>query len=533
MKSIFKENNVDSKKIFDKETFLFAFLGTIICHGEIIFNKISWHDDMAMTFSAWGQALSHGRWLNHFMIKLLEKVAGGESLGVPNGIIVGFSIAVMSCLLFYIFGIFNKYVRIALMVVFIGLPAVAANFGYMSASGMNFIGLMLCVLALYFMYEMVENDYSKGKGILLFIAASFLACLAIGQYQCFFTYYLSLLLTYLIKICVDHEEKFSKFFAKFFGFIFSVFLALVFYLIILKISLSATGAELADYSGIDSFGLGTPLDYWHRVCFAYLGFIKPSETGYATMFPFHFSGWHILLLIFIVVVVGYYLISKLAKKKIKEVIELIICLILFPLAINFNFVLFGTDGDYHAIHALHMYQMILTFALPFIFLCSKDFKVNWDNDRKIIKYFFRTLFISMTALTFVIGCFYVRYDNFCYMTNEMRQEKAISYLTTLRSRIESTEGYDSSMLICFINDMHKVNLADDVRAQYDYPATYPFDSAIINSNYWYYYMMLWIGWQPPTGDSSWFENDERVQAMPSYPSDGSIQIIDGSVVVKF
>lgn len=35
------------------------------------------------------------------------------------------------------------------------------------------------------------------------------------------------------------------------------------------------------------------------------------------------------------------------------------------------------------------------------------------------------------------------------------------------------------------------------------------------------------------GDESVYVNDPREQVMPAYPADGSIQILDGNVVVKF
>ena len=64
MKNPFIEKNVDTAKVFDRNVLLFSLLGTVIIHGEIIFNKIAWHDDMAVTYTAWGLPLEHGRWLN-------------------------------------------------------------------------------------------------------------------------------------------------------------------------------------------------------------------------------------------------------------------------------------------------------------------------------------------------------------------------------------------------------------------------------------------------------------------------------------
>lgn len=530
-----KKINVASDIIFDKFTFLFALLGTILANGEIIFNKIAWHDETMLVYSGWKIPLEHGRWLNFLFIKFLENFAGAESLSVPNGIIVGLCIGAMSCMIFYLFGIYNKYIRAALIFVFISIPVVAANFGYMSWSGMNFIGLLLCVVSLFIIARTLDKSCTGKKMLIGFLAASVIAGCAVGQYQCFVTFYITLLLTYLIKLCIDRDMKGKSFAAIFIYFILAVAAALVFYLIVLKIFLAANHAELSDYAGISSYGKGSVADYLARIQFSYLGFVQPSATEYATMFPFHWNGWHIILLILIAAISIYYFVQILRRKKVGKFIQLLICLAVFPLAINLNFVLYGSglEKDYHFVHALHMYQMIMLFVLPFLFLCNADMKSQMESDKKKVQYFFKTMLIAMTAFTFIMGGLYVRYDNFCYMESEVRQEKAIAYFTTLRARVESVEGYDPSMTVYFMNQIHKENNVDEVTANYDYPATFPFDFMIINSNYWYEYMDLWTGWRPPMGDESVYVNDPREQVMPAYPADGSIQILDGNVVVKF
>ena len=165
-----KKINVASDIIFDKFTFLFALLGTILANGEIIFNKIAWHDETMLVYSGWKIPLEHGRWLNFLFIKFLENFAGAESLSVPNGIIVGLCIGAMSCMIFYLFGIYNKYIRAALIFVFISIPVVAANFGYMSWSGMNFIGLLLCVVSLFIIARTLDKSCTGKKMLIGFLA---------------------------------------------------------------------------------------------------------------------------------------------------------------------------------------------------------------------------------------------------------------------------------------------------------------------------------------------------------------------------
>lgn len=65
----------------------------------------------------------------------------------------------------------------------------------------------------------------------------------------------------------------------------------------------------------------------------------------------------------------------------------------------------------------------------------------------------------------------------------------------------------------------------------------PYDfSTNINAYNWTYYMKIWCGYSPTQiseDDILVLSQSEEVKAMPSYPDDGSIRIIDEIIVVKF
>ena len=131
---------------------------------------------------------------------------------------------------------------------------------------------------------------------------------------------------------------------------------------------------------------------------------------------------------------------------------------------------------------------------------------------------------------------YARYDNQCYLKDALHQQEAISYYTTLITRIKSQPGYRPEMEVFFVN-------ADD-----------PEDSTVYNIDeldfirinpYWHnsmeylhcptreVFMRVWCGADFPWGWSALVESLPEVQAMPAYPADGSIRIIDDAVIVKF
>ena len=61
-------------------------------------------------------------------------------------------------------------------------------------------------------------------------------------------------------------------------------------------------------------------------------------------------------------------------------------------------------------------------------------------------------------------------------------------------------------------------------------------SEIINDNSWIDYMRYWCGFEPRLVDDVTMknlQNDNFVKMMPCYPDDGSISVINDTVVVKF
>lgn len=131
--------------------------------------------------------------------------------------------------------------------------------------------------------------------------------------------------------------------------------------------------------------------------------------------------------------------------------------------------------------------------------------------------------------------FYFQYANQCYLRANLQQSETIAWCNTLISQIKSVEGYNDDFQIAYINRENK----DDKTAYQSTPIQgivlnpYNFDD-LYNNYTWRSYMMVWCGFcQPEISDYSVYDNHPAIEAMPSYPDDGSIKIIDNVVVVKF
>lgn len=70
--------------------------------------------------------------------------------------------------------------------------------------------------------------------------------------------------------------------------------------------------------------------------------------------------------------------------------------------------------------------------------------------------------------------------------------------------------------------------------QFDEIFIYPYNSSeFINDYNWKITMQLWCGFEPETLTSFDYMQMPEVMQMPNYPDEGSIKVIDGTVIVKF
>ena len=159
---------------------------------------------------------------------------------------------------------------------------------------------------------------------------------------------------------------------------------------------------------------------------------------------------------------------------------------------------------------------------------------DWTD---ITSKFFRRLLSMGTAFILTIsGIMYIRYDNQCYMKTTFQQQEAISWNTTLVTRIESTVGFRDELPVAFVNrrNMQDRNLYN--LEELDFLTLAPYDENIygyLNDWAWEAFLARWCGFQPQTVDPTEVAAWPEVETMPSYPDDGSIRIIRDVLVVKF
>ena len=487
----------------------------IAAHGYMMFHKISFHDDAVSSFYL-GGTYGMGRWMLGICGKVLNLLGGNYSLPLFNGLMSILLIGFAGCVLIDMFGLKKSSTCVALGGIMVTIPAIASLFGYMFTSFPYMFGMFLSVAGAY----TICHAKRMRRWVSLAIGSGMI-CLAVGIYQPYFAVAAALVLLYMIVENLKETEKsFGAFIKEAMYNLASLLLSLILYFALNKFFLWFLQMELYDYQGVSNFGIVSFSDYIDRICLAYGEFFVPSNLAVHSVYPqvMRYVYWIILLMIAVLLSGRLW---KIFRQNVGRGIQCLILLLLFPLAVNLIFVL----ADISSIYALTMYGQIVLFVF-FVWLLEN----TKGKKAKPVLYMQR---LGLLLLIFMC-IWFCRYDNTCYLKMDYLQNRAIGYFNTLITRIESIEGYRDEMPVTFVNEMDKKNENLEITEEFRNITIMPYhEDSLINNYAWLDFVKQWCGYEPFLIDGSLYENFEVVKSMPCYPDDGSIQIVEGVIVVKF
>ena len=131
---------------------------------------------------------------------------------------------------------------------------------------------------------------------------------------------------------------------------------------------------------------------------------------------------------------------------------------------------------------------------------------------------------------------YCRLDNRCYLKATYAQQEAISYFTTLVSQIKGTDGYRDELPVVFLNRNSDTSLHPGDDGHFRDIAYRPYNldvNGYVTSYSWQNFMRQWTGYSPIIVEAAEFAELDEVKNMPHYPDDGSIRVIQDTVVINF
>lgn len=509
----------DIRKEFSTKPVIITFISTciwgFIAHGIALTNKFCWQDEMNYVFTL-GNDYTLGRFMLGFFLKSDNVIWGSNPFSTPlfNGLFSLLFLAIISVLIIKIFDIENIFLGIVLSGILTTIPVVAVIFAYMYTAPAYFFGFLLGVLGIYLI-----NKYNN---IIVYIISIILMALSVGTYQGFLPTLLGIMLIMFLNFIWKNKEnlKEKNNIKKGCSIVFSVPLFVLIYYVLMKLINKALQITLSDYRGVSSMGRLGIKEYLSRSVTAYKRFFFPADNRADNVFLYNSK-----YLYYFVILINIALLIILAVRNFKKnragTILFIVFSAFIPLAGNFIYVMCN-EGDVYTIMAYG-----LTVPLLYsIFLTQL-----------ILKEFEKKKFVLINAAILTILClFFAKIDNICYLKTQFVQQQAISYFTALISDIKGTYGYSDEYPVATINNFNINDASFTEIPEFTLPLV-PYDHNVndyVNNYQYRNFMAYWCGYEPEyVPNTTEIEQNPEVQNMPSYPKDGSIKVIDGTVVVKF
>lgn len=497
-------------------TFCGTMLFGLLAQGLGLFNEFSWHDDIGL-FGV-GATTTSGRWMLEICAQAVGRLFGEWQFSLPlfNGTIGLFFIALTACLIVAVLDIRSQGMCLftgGLLAVF---PVVTATFAFVYTLPYYAFSVALGAFGAWCLCKMKKPLLGGILGVIC------IGC-SLGIYQAYLPLTLCILLFYLIGCAVKEDTvSAAALIKRSFLFGLEAIAALLFYLGMNKLMLKLQHLQLSSYLSLDTMGKSSPAGYLKRAAQAYREFLLPDRDSLGYMFPGSLRVLYFATL-FLGGLLALRLIVRTYRKDRVKGLWAVLLFLLVPLAANFIIVMAGKE----IVGGLMVYAQ----AMPFVLFAWMLEGLSLPAEKLA-----RCLKTAGLAVLLFVNVMYCRYDNKCYLKTTLRQQQAISYFTTLITRIKSTEGYRDELPVSFLNtgeiqdeSLQEIEaLRNTQLTGYGGGAT-----AYVNDYNWLVFMNFWCGYWPTVVDGDDIVSLPEVEEMPSYPDDGSIKVIDERVVVKF
>ena len=199
----------------------------------------------------------------------------------------------------------------------------------------------------------------------------------------------------------------------------------------------------------------------------------------------------------------------------------IVALMVMPIAINAVYIMIPVDIENNT---------IVVFATVFV-LMSPILITGELTDLLSLKSK-RAIYLCILLTIGAVTMYYCNLANETYISLEYSNKNVNAYYTEIATQIKSLENFTPDMKVALVGDAQDPTIPE-IGCDYFLRGTFTTEE-LINAYSREYYMSMYCGYSPEfVHDTEFLEEDIRVQQMPTYPSAGSIQVIDDIVVVRF
>lgn len=493
-----------------KSAFISCLLVGYLVHLYAFTNLIPNSDGLSRVFDLQQMTVS-GRWFLHYASALNRFTQMPAAIGLVSLLLLAVSAALVVDLL----GIRSRWLSGLTGAVMAAFPCLGYTFLYMFTASAYCLGIFMAVLSVWLVRWNWKN----------WLLGVLLLAMTMGIYQAYVTVAISLSVLVVFRHTLLRRADFRATLRLGLTFVSYLAAGAGAYYGILMLVLKAKNLELLSYLGMDAASSGYPLaqlpqlllDTYKQVIAFF--FLPGSANGFADVWMVALNGCLILLAVFFV----FY---RLTLKKLWgdgwRFLGIVAMVAIFPLAINFGQII----SPYSVPTPLMKYAYVAVYLAVFMVTDLADSAAQKK---------FSMPFVMMAVMAVLLVNF-ANTNNLLYTVSAQAQHSTQSYLTRLLTRIEDCPGYEYGMEVVVIGAIPEEQLHSDVESygQVDHYSVPMHTVAPLNKHI-YYYFNDWLNTpiEEPTEETMIAVSESpEFQAMPLYPRQGSIQVIDGRVVAK-
>lgn len=501
-----------------KTAFFATLLVGLMTHLYQFTNKFYNYDELANTPGGNGASVEQGRWFLKWMGDIQINYFGGAySLPFLNGIVSVLMIAAAAALIASMFRMESKLLAACVGGFMVSFPSIVCMFFYMFTSVFYSAAIFLSVLCAYLVVRYPKN-------LLLHLAAVFALACSLGTYQAYFPNTVCLLVIAVIVQTAEESADWKKVFFTALRYVGVLAAGMIAYFLINKAVLAYYNVEMINYQGSAAMGQITVGQLLRAIKHCYRDFIN---LGFDNVLVLNATGvmrriytYSTLLLIGSAAVLVFFYRGEWIKK-----LFMALGFLVFPVAMFLVYVM-APDAMTYTLMGYGVVSLLI-------------FLVVWADRfyaKEKVPQIVRTLmqWVSELLAVVMLVC-YIWYGNGCYMSLEYTKMHDMSYFQTMVTQIKSVEGYSDEMKVVFIGN--KIEDVTNNQGSLMGPVFSINGKSESNVNAFsrMHIITQYLGFAP---DIAGYEETkacmewEEVKNMPSYPHDGSIQIVNGIIVVK-
>ena len=478
----------------DRLPFCSAFLAGFLAHGFAFANKLLNSDEISSLFGK-GMTVAAGRW----GLELSSLLFPDVSMPWIYGLLSLLLLSAACCLILRVFRIRSTLLRCVLPALVTVFPAQTATFSYMFTAPSYALAFLLAVAAVW----CTERESLAGwlGGLLLLL-------LSVSIYQAYIAIAGSFFVLRMIQKLLQDRGSAGEILL--FGLKRLALLALTLGLYYLSIHIA-----LFFYGGrFENYGVEQERSLFFRAAVAYSAFLHTFTRGY-----FHYvrGGFSLLLHALCLGLTGFVCLHWLLRcRDLGKALLFLLCLLLFPLSV-YCIYLIAETGIIHA-------MVLFSFVSVYVFAALAAERLEGPRAPAA-----RQILALCLALVALGNCYFA---NAFYLKLHIRYENAYALYTGLAAQIRQTPGFDGETKIAFLGKaedgiygLEEMEELDLIGQAEDLANVYTREDLL----------RRYVGFQVPFADEeekAALGRDPRVLEMPVYPAYGSVQLIDGFIVVR-